>query len=394
MTPIPRYRQFSGPALFTAGFRPFFLGGAVWAAAAIPLWLLLYRGQFLLPTLLPPVTWHIHEMVYGYGAAVVAGFLLTAVPNWTGRLPLQGWPLIALFSTWVAGRCAVLTSGEIGAVAAAVIDLAFPVVFTATIAREVIVGQSWHNIAVVGGLAVFNIGNLLVHLEAVGLADTADLGNRLGIAILLTLISLIGGRIVPSFTTNWLKKARPDIPVPTAKDRLDLAAMIVVAAGLLIWAFLPAGHITPVTTLIAGLAAAARLARWRGYSSWGEPLVFILHVGYAWLAMGLLLVGLNGLHQFMLPSAALHALTVGAIGTMTLAVMTRASLGHTGRPLTATAATRVIYVLITLAALFRTTSPLLGERMDLMLDLAGAAWSAAFIVFAVSYGRYLARPRT
>jgi uncharacterized protein involved in response to NO len=243
-------------------------------------------------------------------------------------------------------------------------------------------------------LAGFNIGNLLVHLDALGLAGTADLGNRLGIAILLILISLIGGRIVPSFTTNWLKKIRTDVQVPRPKDRFDLVAMVVGAAALLCWAIAPTNAVTPTAMVVAALAIGGRIARWRGFSTLREPLVFILHVGYGWLAFGLLLVGANGLHEFMLPSAALHALTVGAIGTMTLAVMTRATLGHTGQPLKAGPGTCAIYVLITLAAVFRTASPLFVEETNAMLEIAGCAWSAAFILFSFLYGRLLTRPRS
>src|SRR5581483_4693528 len=224
MPPIPRYRSHAGPAILSAGFRPFFLGSAAWSALAVPLWLAAYLTSFEVPTLLPPAAWHAHEMVYGFAAATVAGFLLTAIPNWTGRMPLQGWPLAALVLLWAAGRVAVLFSAAIGAIPATVLDLAFPAAFVAVVAREIIAGRNWRNLPMLAALSLLLAGNLLVHLEVLGVSETADLGNRLGIATLLALISLVGGRIVPSFTRNWLAKSRTDVPAPAGESALDRVA--------------------------------------------------------------------------------------------------------------------------------------------------------------------------
>ncbi len=393
MNAIPRYRSFGGPALFSAGFRPFFLGSAIWAALAVPLWLALYRGLFALPTALAPTVWHAHELIYGYGAATVAGFLLTAIPNWTGRMPLQGAPLIALFAAWFAGRIAILLSGVLGPWAAAVVDLAFPAAFTLAVAREIVVGRNWHNLAVVFGLALIGMGNALVHLEAVGLAQTADLGNRLGIAILVNLIAVIGGRIVPSFTGNWLRKTKPEASMPAPSGIVDKVALAVIATGVVWWAFVPDGAVTSIGLMAAGVAAGVRLMRWRGFATLAEPLLFVLHVGYAWLAVGLVVFGANGLYPLVLPSAGLHALTAGAIGTMTLAVMTRASLGHTGHELKASGGTTAIYVLVNAAAALRILAPSLSDHGDAAMTLSGATWAAAFLLFAVLYGPLLLRPR-
>ena len=393
MTAIPRYREHAGPVILSAGFRPFFLGAAIWAAVAIPLWLGAYAAGLVVPTRLAPPVWHAHEMVFGYAAAAVAGFLLTAIPNWTGRMPLQGGPLAILVLLWAIGRAGVLLSTAIGAPAAAIADLSFPAVFLAVVAREILAGKNWRNLPMLGALSLLLIGNVLVHLEALGIADTAALGNRLGIATLLMLISLVGGRIIPSFTHNWLAKARPEVSPPVSTRRLDLAVLIVTGLALLVWAPAPDVPATPWAVLVAGIAVAVRLSRWRGRQTVREPLLLILHVGYSWLALGPLLLGLSGLTGILPATAALHALTVGAVGTMTLAVMTRASLGHTGRPLTAGPVTTAIYALITLAAVLRVLSPLAGDRIELALWLAGAAWSSAFGLFAVFYGRILTRPR-
>jgi uncharacterized protein involved in response to NO len=393
MMAIPRYRPHHGAALLSAGFRPFFLAAACWAALAVPLWLAAYAGRLIVPSALPPVVWHVHEMVYGFAAASVAGFLLTAIPNWTGRMPLQGGALALLLLAWVAGRAGVLLSSALGAPAAAILDLAFPALFLAVVAREILAGRNWRNLPMLAALSLLLIGNLLVHLDAVGLAETAELGNRIGIATLLTLITLVGGRIIPSFTRNWLTKAQPGKPPPAPEGPLDRAALVIAPAALALWAADPEAAVTPWAALAAGTALAVRLSRWRGLRTLREPLLLMLHVGYGWLALGLLLLGLNGLVEILPATAALHALTAGAIGTMTLAVMTRASLGHTGRPLAAGSGTKAIYALVTLAAVLRVLSPLAPEHVVLVLALAGSAWSAAFCLFAILYGGPLMQPR-
>ena len=393
MTAIPRYRPHPGAAVLSAGFRPFFLATAVWAAFGVPLWLAAYTGGLVLPTRLAPWVWHAHEMIFGFAAASVAGFLLTAIPNWTGRLPLQGPPLAMLVLLWALGRIGVLISAGIGAPAAAVADLCFPLAFLAVIAREILVGKNWRNLPVVGALSLLFTGNALVHLDALGIADTAELGNRIGIATLLMLISLVGGRIIPSFTHNWLAKFRPDVGPPAPQGSFDLAVLIGTAVALAVWAAAPETAATSWVLAAAGIAVALRLSRWRGLRTMREPLLLILHIGYTWLSLGLLLLGLDGVFEIVPPAAVLHALTVGAIGTMTLAVMTRASLGHTGHPLSAGSVTKMVYFLVTMAAVLRVLSPLAGERAEIVLWLAGASWTGAFGLFAIFYGRILVQPR-
>jgi len=392
MTAIPRYRAHRGLALFSTGFRPFFLLSAFWAAVAIPLWLAFLTGAIPAPTALPPLYWHVHEMVFGYAAATVTGFLLTAIPNWTGRMPLQGPPLMALAALWLAGRLAVMASGSIGAPVAALVDLLFPFAFACVIAREIVAGRNWRNLPMVAALALLFAGDLLVHLDALGIAATAELGNRLGLATLLLLITLVGGRVIPSFTHNWLAKNRPGV-VPAAFGAIDRVALAATAAALALWVAVPDTALAAWAALAAGLALALRLARWQGYRTAAEPLVLILHLGYGWLALGFVLLGLNHFLPMLPQTAALHALTVGAIGTMTLAVMTRASLGHTGRPLVAGLGTTTIYALITAAALLRLAAALGGSAELPLLWLAGAAWSGAFGLFFVLYFPALAAPR-
>lgn len=390
---IPRYRATSAPTLFSSGFRPFFLLSGVWACIGIPLWLALYGSTVTLPTALPPAIWHAHEMIFGFAAATVAGFLLTAIPNWTGRMPLQGWPLAALVLLWAAGRIGVLLSAVIGPVAATVLDLLFPAAFLAVVAREILTGRNWRNLPMVGALAGLLLANALVHAAALGLADTAEFGNRFGIAILLLLISLIGGRIIPSFTRNWLARQQPDVPAPVPASRFDSCVLSVTAVALAAWLFVPETLATAMLCLAAGLAHALRLRRWRGLATLREPLLWVLHLGYAWLAAGFCLLGMQIVVPWLPPFTALHALTVGAIGTMTLAVMIRATLGHTGRPLRANSGTTAIFVLVTAAALFRLFAPFSQGHVLLALWLAGLAWSAAFGLFALLYLPALALPR-
>lgn len=353
--------------VFSVGFRPFFLLAAAWAALAVPVWLTAYVHGYAPRADLPAMFWHAHEMVYGFGLAAVAGFMLTAIPNWTGRLPVRGGGLAALALLWVAGRVAFLLPP-----AFALLDLAFGIALIAVVARELIAGRNWRNLPMLVALTFLVAGNALFHL---GL----DPACRVGIATLLMLIALVGGRIVPSFTRNWLAKRGPGTKLPAPESALDRIALLVTLGALAAWLF---GIVWPAA--LAGAALALRLARWRGLATLREPLLFVLHAGYAWLALGLVLLGLE-----VQPQAALHALTVGAIGTMTLAVMTRASLGHTGRALTADAPTVSIYVLVTLAALLRVVSPFAGAQAVLLASFAGVAWSAAFATFAVHYGRML-----
>lgn len=359
--PVYRDRTRDGPAILSAGFRPFFLLSAIWAATAVAIWIAWLSGDLPVTTGLPIAVWHVHEMVFGYGAATVAGFLLTAIPNWTGRLPLRDWPLASLVLLWGGGRLATLASAWTGPGLAAAADLAFPLCFAGAVAREVVAGRNWRNLPMVGALLLLLGANALVHAEALGLSFSADVGNRLGVATLLMLIALVGGRIIPSFTRNWLAKNRPGRAMPASFDWPDRAALAITAIALACWVAIPGSIAASVLELGAGITLFIRLLRWRGFSSASESLLWVLHLGYFWLALGLVLFGLNGVWPALPQSAAVHALTVGAIGTMTLAVMTRASLGHTGRPLSAGPGTTAIYAAITLAALLRLGAPLGGN---------------------------------
>jgi len=383
---LSRRRDYSGPALFSYGFRPFFLGGAAWAALNVALWLPVYFGEFMLPTALAPLDWHVHEMIYGYAAAVMAGFLLTAIPNWTGRLPVTGAPLAALAALWLAGRLAVLASATIGLAAAAIVDLAFLVALAALAAREIIAGRNWRNLRILVVLAALIAGNAVFHFE-VARYGGAHYGARLGLAAVIGLIMLIGGRIVPIFTHNWLARTRPG-RMPVSFSRYDALCMAAAALALAAWVAWPASPVTGVLLIAAGGLHLVRLARWAGDRTLSDRLVLVLHVGYAFVPLGFLLTGFAALLPAHIPlSAGIHAWAAGAAGLMTLAVMTRASLGHTGRPLVASPATQTIYACALVAALARIGAAF-GWQL-VLFHVAALAWIAAFAIFVAVYGPLL-----
>ena len=354
-------------------------------------WLLVLTGRITLPVAMGPVDWHVHAFLYGYLPAIAAGFLLTAVPNWTGRLPVTGWPLLALVGLWLAGRLAVLTGVWLGPLATAIIDLAFLASFAIVVARELIAGANKRNLPVLLLLTLLLIGNAVFHLE-VAVAGNAVIGTRLGITGALMLIMLIGGRIVPSFTRNWLAK-RGGGRLPAPMGRFDGVAIAVAGLALMSWMVEPLTPLTASLALVAGVLQLVRLGRWAGERTTAEPLVLILHLGYAFVPLGFLLVaGAFLLPEAIQPVAAIHAWTAGAIGTMTLAVMTRASLGHSGRPLTADRWTCAIYVMILAAALARI---LAGTSLGFMAlqHLAATLWFLAFATFAVAYWPILTKAR-
>ncbi len=387
---IARLRDYRGPALFSYGFRPFFFFGAVYAGAAMLVWLPAFYGMLQLGTAFAPRDWHVHEMLFGYIAAVVAGFLLTAVPNWTGRLPLQGRPLVLLFSAWVAGRVAVSVSAWIGWGPAAAIDSLFLILLAAAAAREIIAGRKWGNLKIVVIVGLLAAGNLAFHLEA-HFTGVAEYATRGGVAMVIVLIALIGGRIIPSFTRNWLARQGPG-RMPSPFGRFDAATMAVTVFVLALWVARPLDRISGVLLLACGLMHIVRLVRWTGYRTFADRLVLILHVAYAFIPAGFILTALSAF-DLIAPGAGIHAWTGGAIGTMTLAVMSRATLGHTGRQLEASAATHLIYASVIVAALARVCAALEVDHTQALLVVSGIAWAAAFLGFAAAYSVAFWSPR-
>jgi uncharacterized protein involved in response to NO len=376
------------PVFLTHGFRPFFLAAGVWSALALLVWIVMFTAGGSLPSRFNPLAWHIHEMLFGFVMATIAGFLLTAIPNWTGRPAAAGAPLAILAGMWLLGRITCAISLMIPAWLATLADLAFPLLLAGVVAREILGGRNWRNLPIIAVVGVLGIANLLMHLEAANVAVPAGLGWRLGLAAVIVLISVIGGRIVPSFTRNWLA-TRQEERLPAPPGMVDRAALGTLHAGLMGWVFAP--DFPPLGTLLL-LGAALnlwRLLRWRSLATAAEPMLLVLHVGYAWLTLGAALLGLSLINPAMPATAAIHALTAGAIGTMTLAVMTRATHGHTGRDLTADHSTSIIYLLVTLAAVTRIAAAFAADWIMPLLIASAAFWIAAFIGFVLRYGPVL-----
>jgi uncharacterized protein involved in response to NO len=384
---LARRRNYAGPALFSYGFRPFFLAAALWSAIGILLWVHFIFDAGNLPVAIGGIDWHVHEMLYGYVAAAIAGFLLTAIPNWTGRLPVCGLPLAALALLWLAGRVAMFMPAS---VLTAAIDIAFLATLAAVAVREIVAGKNWRNLRVLGVLGVLLLGNIVWHVELLR-TGASDYGMRIAIAAVVMLVMLIGGRIVPSFTRNWLVRMNPG-RLPQPFSRFDALALAAGAFALLCWIALPSGPVTGAALMVAGVLHAVRLARWAGDRTTADRLVLVLHLAYAFIPAGFLLLGAALLWpQIIAASAGIHAWTAGAVGLMTLAVMTRATLGHTGRPLAASPASQIIYLCALVAAVLRVAAAL-GGWPDLT-HIAGVAWVAAFGGFVVVYGPLLiARP--
>ncbi len=383
-------RDWSGPALLSYGFRPFFLFSGIWAAFAMLFWIVLLTGRDPLSIAFAPMEWHVHSFVFGYLSAVIAGFLLTAVPNWTGRLPVVGWPLAGLVGLWLMGRLAVLIGGGWPAWAVAALDLALFVALIAFLAREIIAGRNWRNLPVLGLMALFALANGVFHLEAAHGPAQDGYGLRLGLAAVLMLIALIGGRIVPSFTRNWLAK-REATRLPAAFNRSDAGVLGLTGLALLAFVVAPYGTVTAPLCLSAGLANLWRVGRWQGWQTGPEPLVWVLHAAYVMLGIGFLTVGAAAL-DLMPQSGARHVWLAGTIGLMTLAVMTRASLGHAGLPLTASRTVAALYLALIGATLARLLAGLAPGEVWLM-HLSAMLWIVAFGGFALIYWPILTRPK-
>jgi len=387
MSTMNKVRAWHGPAVLSYGFRPFFLLAAAWAALAMILWIALLTGHAVLPTRFDVISWHAHEFVFGYAGAVISGFLLTAVPNWTGRLPVVGFPLAGLVALWVAGRIAVSCSIYLPPWGAALIDMAHLGVLAAVLAREIAAGRNWKNLPVLGALLMLVLANGLFHFAAdQDYSAGENAGLRLGIATEVLLIALIGGRIVPSFTRNWLSARKSEF-LPSQWNSVDKLALAATAAALVAFVVHPEGLVTSALSLLAGCANVLRLARWQGQRTLQEPLLWVLHLGYGFVALGFIAVAAAAV-SWLDYAAALHVWLAGGVGLMTLAVMTRATRGHTGQPLTASPATVLIYVLIVAAVISRLAAAEFSAPLQ-FLYAASLFWIAAFVVFLIAYGPLL-----
>ena len=381
--------------LFTYGFRPFFLLAALDAAVNMGVWLAAYFHPGIWPAqAIPAMYWHAHEMLFGFATAAISGFLLTAVPGWTGRSSYSGAPLIFLVALWLAGRIAMAPLGVLPTTVASAIDLAFFPALTLILAPPLIRARKFRNLPFIGLLTVLFLANLFFHLGMNGVLDAGEhIGLGVALDIVAILIVIVGGRIIPAFTKSGL--ASHGIVVQMQADRwIELLSIVSIVAVLVADMIMPLSTLNGAVVLAAALAQTFRLAQWQGHRTARYPLIWVLHLGYAWLAVGLLLKAIWLLTAASFAEKWIHALTIGAFTTMILAVMTRVSLGHTGRALIAPRNIAACYSLVTISALIRVFAPAIFPAWySEIVAVSGLLWIAAFGIFLWVYTPILAKPR-
>jgi len=380
--PVPRGIARSGPPILSYGFRPFFLLAGIVACLDMIVWIGGLSGYWGVGGPEGPIAWHGHEMLFGYAAAALCGFILAAIPNWTGRLPVSGVPLLVLVLLWCAGRMLLLFPVTAGSLVGPGIDALFLPTLAVVVVREVVTGRNWQNLRVAGAICGLALLNIAFHLTVVGGWDVMPV-LRATVAVYVLLVCIIGGRIIPSFTRNYLAK-RGKKKLPRPMGLIDHAAIIAALTAGLIWAAWP----DSTATVLLGSTAAAlnglRLSGWQGHRTFAEPLLAVLHVAYAFVPLGFAAVAVAAT-GLVAPASAVHILTVGVIGMSTLAVMTRASRGHTGRALCASPATTASYTCLFLAAILRPAAELLPDFDHMVLAASGTAWIAAFAIYLVEH---------
>lgn len=386
------------PPWLAKGFRPFFLLAGLHAALIIPLWLLAVRNVVRVDGYLDPMTWHAHEMVYGYTVAVIAGFLLTAVGNWTGRETAVGVPLLALAGLWLLGRVAFVAAGALPGELVAVADLAFLPALAVAIGRPLVATRNLRNYPVLGVVVALWLVGLAIHLDVLGvLAPGWRFRATAGAVDLATLLVLFfSARIFPMFTRNATK-----VDAIRNWPALDWATVAAMSALTVIDVARP-GH--AVAPWLAGAVAALALARsvpWGARHTLRHPLLWILHVGHAWIVIGLALRALAGVTDVVTSSAWVHALTAGGLGCTTLGMMARVALGHSGRALAIGRPVTLAFLAVTLAAFVRVVAPIVvavvapsgPTAYRAFLDASGTLWTIAFALFVLAYARILTTRR-
>lgn len=374
-------------SFFLDAFRPFYLGGACFAVIAVPLWLGMWYHNFFTPSL-PPLFWHAHEMVYGFAVAIIIGFLFTAARNWTG-LPLPaGVPLALLVGLWLVGRLGMFFA--YGAFTAAIDSLPLLIV-TCVLARKFVRARSWCSMPLVGVLSMLGSANMAFHAASHGLLPISPLqAIEAGLFFVVLVEMIVGGRVVPGFSINAVPDARRWRSVWLHRGSF------VLAAGAFLSDLIQAPEaVTGIVALVAGAAVAAQAIGWNPLAARRNPMLWILHVSYAWIPVGLVLLGLASFGT-VARSAAIHSFSVGSMGGMIMGMITRTALGHSGRKVRAGRAEVVAFVLVLLGAGLRVGAALIPEASLHAMLASGTAWTAAFLVYACSYGPMLlgCRPRS
>ena len=380
-------------ALFGYGFRPFFLGAGMLALLWIPWWAASLTWGMPLATAWPPVLWHGHEMLFGFITAAIAGFLLTAVPSWTGSRGFAGWPLRLLAALWLLGRIAVATSVLWPPYLVAVLDLSFLPALTGFVLPPLLRERNRNTPLLAVLLAFWFVDGTFYCGLFRGDAALLLHALHIGIDIVLLLVTIIGGRIVPAFTNSAFKQHGVTIAVRASAIMTPLVIVSMLAV-IIVDVYWPDGQLAGIVAALAAIAHAMRLAQWRGMRTLSMPIVWVLHLGYLWLPVGFALKALSLLTHLAFAAYYLHALTIGAATTMILAVMTRASLGHTGRPLLVEQPVALAYVLLAAATVVRVFAPMLHAiPYAYVIAMAALLWSLAFGIFIAVYAPILVRPR-
>lgn len=380
--------------LFSQGYRPFFLLAAFNAWAAMSTWLYMLSGRVIPTQGWPPQSLHAHEMIYGTVVAVIAGFLLTAVPNWTSSTRVSGLPLVGLVLLYLAGRVALVCSGPLDPFWVAMIDISFLPALAFFVGRPILRARNWRNAPVVAVLAGLTLANGAIHGGLIE-ANYSMLraGTYSSVYLVVVLMMIISGRIVPAFTRNALRQSGVDADVST-REFLGKLAVGVACSALVVDLVLPGSRIVAVFALAAAPLLLIRQSGWQFRKTLDNPMLWVLHVGHAWLAVGFGCLGISNGFRIGIGAAALHAFTAGAMGTLILAIMPRVTMGHQGRPIVATTATVWMFALVIAGAVLRiagASGPVAFYQPSLLLG--GGLWTGAWIVFSVCYSRMLFEAR-
>lgn len=380
-------------ALFNYGFRPFFLLAGLYAFIITPVWLYFYAHHGVPFGALPAMYWHSHEMLYGFVFAAIAGFLLTAVPSWTGARGFAGKPLLLVVGLWLAGRAAMATVGDVPFWLTAAAELALAPALAALLIPPLFRSQNRNTplIAVLGVLWLIDAAFLVALKNGDGIL--AGRTMTLAVDFVLVLVTVIGGRIVPAFTANALRRRGEAVDI-VSRPWLEIAVIGAMIAIAVVDVFAPDGKVSGALAAFAAAAHALRLSGWRSFNTRGESILWVLHVGYAWLPIGLALKACWLLSAAPWAMKWQHALTMGVFATMILAVMTRASLGHTGRPLVVPRTITIAYAMLTLGVLARVFGGAFSPSHYLLaITLAGLAWIISFFIYLLVYTPILVGPR-
>jgi len=377
---------------FAYGFRPFFLLAGLYAAIAMAAWLWIYARGLAPLGALPPFLWHGHEMLFGFIGAAIAGFLLTAVPSWTGTRGFAGPPLIALTVLWLAGRVAFAAAGALPPLWLAVCELSFLPLLAILIGRTLLRTHNRNFPMLIIIMVLWGLDAWFLYAIAQGDFGLASRALRVGIGLVMLLVTVIGGRIVPNFTASALRQRGIDAKIRTRApvERLTIGSMVLM---VLVDVVAPGHWAAWVIAAIAAAAHAVRLSGWRSLRTLADPIVWVLHAAYAWLPIGLALKAANLATGAAWAAHWQHALTVGVAATMIMAVTTRASLGHTGRPLVVARSIGIAYLLLLLSALVRVLAPALVPDYLVTIEAAALLWIVAFGIYLVVYAPILMRPR-